>query len=362
LTGGLPPPEVAGRLDRLRAGFDVGGVDALVVTNPTNIRYLTGFTGSAGELLVGADAALLVTDGRYAEQAPTQVAESGTEVAIAGTDRRSLVVDRLRGSDRVGLEAGSVTWSEQRRLADWFDGSGLVATEGLVEELRQVKDEGEVARIEAAAAIADAALADAVELLAVGVSERDVAAAIDHGIRTRGADDRAFVTIVAAGPNSALPHARPTDRTLREGDLVVCDFGSVVDGYRSDMTRSFRMGGRAGGQEDEMRDAVRAAQAAGLASVADGVPLAEVDAACRGVLADADLADAFLHGTGHGVGLDIHEAPTLSGSATGTLRTGHVVTVEPGAYLAGLGGVRWEDTVLVTDDGHRALTRAPRAD
>ncbi|MDP6241004.1 MAG: aminopeptidase P family N-terminal domain-containing protein, partial [Acidimicrobiales bacterium] len=224
---------MAGRLDRLRAGFDVAGVDALVVTNPTNIRYLTGFTGSAGELLVGADAALLVTDGRYAEQAPTQVAESGTEVAIAGTDRRSLVVDRLRGSDRVGLEAGSVTWSEQRRLADWFDGSGLVATEGLVEELRQVKDEGEVARIEAAAAIADAALADAVELLAVGVSERDVAAAIDHGIRTRGADDRAFVTIVAAGPNSALPHARPTDRTLREGDLVVCDFGSVVDGYRS---------------------------------------------------------------------------------------------------------------------------------
>ncbi len=362
MTGGLPPPEVDGRLDRLRAGFEVAGVDALVVTNPTNIRYLTGFTGSAGELLVGADAALLVTDGRYAEQAPTQVAESGTEVAIAGTDRRTLVLERLHGCDRVGLEAGSVTWSEQRRLADWFDDADLVPTDGLVEELRQVKDAGEVARIEAAAGIADAALVDAVELLVCGVTERDVAAAIDHGMRTRGADDRAFATIVAAGPNSALPHARPTDRILLEGDLVVCDFGAVIDGYRSDMTRSFRVGGRAGGHEDEIRDAVRAAQAAGLARVADGVALAEVDAACRGVLADADLADAFLHGTGHGVGLDIHEAPTLSASATGTLRSGHVVTVEPGAYLAGMGGVRWEDTVLVTDDGHRALTRAPRAD
>ncbi len=353
---------LAGRLDGLRAGFDGAGVEALVVTNLTNIRYLTGFTGSAGELLVTADAALLVTDGRYAEQAPPQVADSGTEVAIAGTDRRSLVVDRLHGSDRVGLEAGSVTWAEQRRLAGWFEGADLVPTEGLVEELRQVKDAGEVARIEAAAAIADAALADSVELLVAGVSERDLAAAIDHGIRTRGADDRAFETIVATGSNSALPHARPTDRTLGQGDLVVCDFGAVVDGYRSDMTRSFRVGGPSGGREDELRDAVREAQAAGLACVADGVPLAEVDAACRGVLAAAGLADAFIHGTGHGVGLDIHEAPALSGSATGTLRTGHVVTVEPGVYLTGLGGVRWEDTVLVTADGHRALTRAPKAD
>ena len=205
----------------------------------------TGFTGSAGELLVGADGALLVTDGRYAEQAPSQVVDSGTEVAIAGTNRRSLVTDRLSSSDRVGLEAASVTWSDQRRLAGWFDGIDLVPTEGLVEELRQVKDPGEVARIEAAAAIADAALADAVELLAVGVSERDLAAAIDHGIRSRGADDRAFETIVAAGPNSALPHARPSDRVLEDGDLVVCDLGAVVGGYRSDMTRSYREIGRA---------------------------------------------------------------------------------------------------------------------
>lgn len=362
MTSVLPPLEVAGRLDRLRSGFDGAGIDALVVTCLTNIRYLTGFTGSAGELLVGADGALLVTDGRYAEQAPSQVVDSDTEVAIAGTNRRSLVTDRLSSSDRVGLEAASVTWSDQRRLAGWFDGIDLVPTEGLVEELRQVKDPGEVARIEAAAAIADAALADAVELLAVGVSERDLAAAIDHGIRSRGADDRAFETIVAAGPNSALPHARPSDRVLEDGDLVVCDLGAVVGGYRSDMTRSYRVGGRSGGREDEVRDAVRRSQAAGLALVADGVPLADVDAACRDVLAEAGLAEAFVHGTGHGVGLDIHEAPALSGSATGTLRSGHVVTVEPGAYLAGLGGVRWEDTVLVTDDGHRVLTLAPRAD
>jgi len=179
-------------------------------------------------------------------------------------------------------------------------------------------------------------------------------------MRLCGATDRAFETIVAGGPNSALPHARPGPRPLSDGDLVVCDFGAVVDGYRSDMTRSMRIGGTGTGPEADMLAAVLEAQVAGLAAVADGVPVAEVDAACRAVLADADLDDAFTHGTGHGVGLDIHEGPGLSSLATGSLASGQVVTVEPGAYVAGLGGVRWEDTVLVTDDGHRPLTGAPK--
>lgn len=361
MIDGLPSPEVAGRLPALATLLDGAGVDALVVTNLVNVRYLTGFTGSAGELLVDAGGALLVTDGRYREQAPGQVA-AGVEVAIAGPERRPTYVERLGGATRVGLEAGSATWADQRRLTGWLEEADLVPTEGLVESLREVKDAGEVARIEAAAAIADAALGEVADGIRAGASEREVAAALDHAMRCRGAEDRAFATIVAGGPNSALPHARPSDRVLASGDLVVCDFGAVVDGYRSDMTRSFRVDGRSGGREDELRDAVRVAQQAGLDRVADGVPLAEVDAACRESLEASGLGEAFVHGTGHGVGLDIHEAPALSGSATGTLRSGHVVTVEPGAYLAGLGGVRWEDTVLVTADGHRALTRAPKAD
>ena len=359
----LPPMRVAERLDRLRARLDDAGVGALLVTDTTNVRYLTGFTGSAGSLWVDGSRAVLVTDGRYRDQAPDQVAAAGVaaEVVVTGADRPSPFGPLSVDVDRVGLEAGSITWADQRRLADALDGE-VVPTGGLVEALREVKDEGEVARISAAAAVADAALAAVGPTIGAGATEADLAAALDHAMRCRGAEDRAFATIVAGGPNSALPHARPSDRVLASGDLVVCDFGAVVDGYRSDMTRSFRVDGRSGGREDELRDAVRVAQQAGLDRVADGVPLAEVDAACRESLEASGLGEAFAHGTGHGVGLDIHEAPALSGSATGTLRSGHVVTVEPGAYLAGLGGVRWEDTVLVTADGHRALTRAPKAD
>ncbi|MDG2905388.1 MAG: Xaa-Pro peptidase family protein [Acidimicrobiales bacterium] len=358
---GLPPLAVADRLDSLRALFDDAGVDALLVTGTTNVRYLTGFTGSAGNLWVDDRRAVLITDGRYSEQAPTQIADAGTavDVEVVGGGDRSPVSALADGSTRIGLEARSVTWSEQQRLAKLLD-DDPVATDGLVEALREVKDDGEVARIATAAAIADRALAEVQPTMVAGAVEADLALALDHAMRTGGASDRAFETIVAAGPNSALPHARPGSRPLADGDLVVCDFGAVFDGYRSDMTRSFRVGGPGSGQEADLLSAVLDAQEAGLALVADGVPLAEVDAACRTSLDAAGLGEAFTHGTGHGVGLDIHEGPAVSSTATGTLRAGQVVTVEPGAYLGGFGGVRWEDTVLVTTEGHRALTRSPK--
>ncbi len=361
IVDALPPMRVAERLGRLREQFDVAGIGALLVTTGANVRYLTGFSGSAGSLWVDGSRAVLLTDGRYRDQAPAQVASAGVdvEVVVTGAGQPSPLRTLSVHVAEVGLEAGSITWSEQRGLAQVLD-SEAVFTEGLIEGLREVKDDGEVARIEAAAAVADAALAAVGPTIAAGAVEADVAAALDHAMRTGGAADRAFETIVAGGPNSALPHARPGPRPLAEGDLVVCDFGAVVDGYRSDMTRSRRVGGTGIGPEAEMLAAVLEAQAAGLAIVAAGVPAAEVDAACRAVLAEAGLADAFSHGTGHGVGLDIHEGPGLSSSATGSLRAGQVVTVEPGAYVAGLGGVRWEDTVLVTDDGHRPLTGSPK--
>jgi len=358
----LPPMRTAERLDRLRARLAEDGVGALLVTTATNVRYLTGFTGSAGSLWVDGVRAVLVTDGRYQDQAPDQVAAAGVdaEVVVTGVDRPSPLPTLSAGVDRVSLEAGSISWGEQRRLAEVLDAE-VVPSEGLVEALREVKDEGEVARIAAAAALADDALAAVGPTITAGVTEAEVAIALDHAMRGGGASDRAFETIVAGGPNSALPHARPGRRPLVHGDLVVCDFGAVVDGYRSDMTRSMRVGGTGTGAEADMLAAVLEAQAAGLAAVADGVLAAEVDAACRAVLTDAGLADAFTHGTGHGVGLDIHEGPGLSSSATGSLGSGQVVTVEPGVYVVGLGGVRWEDTVLVTDDGHRLLTGSPKA-
>ena len=349
-AGGPSGPPVG--LRPLLAG---AGIDGLLVTDLTNVRYLTGFTGSAGSLWVDVDRAVLVTDGRYRDQAPDQVAASGVDVdvEITGSGRPSPVEALVGGVDRVGLEADSVTWAEAGRLAGMVADAGgrdPVRTSGLVESLRQVKDDGEVARIAAAAAIADRALASV-----------EASAELDHAMRLGGAADRAFETIVAGGPNGARPHARPGDRALVDGDLVVRDFGAVVDGYRSDMTRSMRVGGTGTGPEADLLAVVLDAQAAGLAVVADGVPLSEVDRACRDVLVGAGLGEAFSHGTGHGVGLDIHEGPAVASTATGSLRAGQVVTVEPGAYVAGLGGVRWEDTVLVTDDGHRPLTGSPKA-
>jgi Xaa-Pro aminopeptidase len=365
--------DVAGRIPRLRAALASASASpsarpaALLVTHLTNVRYLTGFTGSAGLLLVPVDGeAVLVTDGRYEEQAAGEVAAAGApaEVAIgASTARqRELLSARAGSLPTLALEADHVSWADQRQYASsWFPGVELVPDGGSVERLRAVKDDGEVARIEAACAVADAALATVAPLLEERPSEAAFGRALDDEVR-RGAEDLSFETIVAAGPNGSRPHHDPTDRTIVEGDLVVIDFGALVDGYHSDMTRTFAVGGVDALEPEQRRllDVVRAAQAAGVAAVAPDVPTRAVDEACREVIAAAGWADRFVHGTGHGVGLDIHEAPAVAASADATLAPGHVVTVEPGVYLPGYGGVRIEDTVVVTATGHRALTRAPK--
>jgi Xaa-Pro aminopeptidase len=359
----LPLLSVAGRLDRLRARFDEAKVDALVVTELANVRYLTGFTGSAGVLAVTAGGALLTTDGRYRTQSAQQVAASGATVDIeigAATPQREAVKARLAGAGRVGLEADSVTWSASRRWTDLLGGSEMVATSGVVEALREVKDEGEVARMAKAAAIADAALAEVLPLLSgadgTGPTEEAFALALDTAMRRGGAESTAFETIVAAGENSAKPHHHPTDRPIRRGDPVVVDFGATFEGYRSDMTRTFCIGGEPTGELARVFDVVRRSQAAGVAVVRPGTGAKEVDDVCRQVITEAGWAEAFEHGTGHGVGLDIHEAPTVSQLGTAILSPGVVVTVEPGVYLPGIGGVRIEDTLVVTEDGSRALT------
>lgn len=354
--------DVAGRLPRLRERLDDAGCDALLVTKMENLRYLTGFTGSAGMLLVEPSSALLVTDGRYGDQAAAQVAAAGVGLELevsAAQGQLDALAAAAAGFGRVGLEASSVTWSLQQRLAALFERSSVVATRGLVEALRVVKDAGELARIEAACDVADVAIAQVKPLLAHGCTEAELAAELEAEMRRRGASGPSFETIVASGPNSAMPHARPTTRVIGRGELVVVDFGATVDGYRSDMTRTLCVG-ELEGELARLVDAVFMAQRAGLRAVAEGVTGGEVDAACRESLTEAGYGEVFLHSTGHGVGLEIHEAPAVAHAAADILAAGTVVTVEPGAYLAGRGGARIEDTVLVGASGGRPLTKSTK--
>lgn len=363
----LPPMDVAGRSHRLRGRGAEAGCDALLITHLTNIRYLTGFTGSAALLVVDDDGLTLVTDGRYEEQAQGELEGAGVtariEIGRTGERQRQVVAGRLGGAARIGLEADHVSWSDEQRFGEtWFPDAELVATTGLVEGLRVLKDPGEIARIEAACAIADAALASVVPTLDEHPTEAAFALALDTEMR-RTAEDISFETIVASGPNGSRPHHRPGPRVIERGDLVVIDFGALVDGYHSDMTRTVPVGGRGAldATQRRMVEVVTASQAAGVGTVRAGAGTREVDRACRAVIEEAGWVDAFVHGTGHGVGLDIHEAPSVSGSSADTLADGQVVTVEPGVYLPGHGGVRVEDTVVVTADGSRTLTWAPKS-
>ena len=364
LTEVLTPMDVAGRPARLRARLREAGLPALLVTRLPNVRYLTGFSGSAAMLLVTADDLLLVTDGRYQTQALEQLRAAGVdarvEIGLTSADQHRILAGALGPRGPLGLEAQGVTWAEQRTLAGVFADVELIPTESHVEELRCIKDAGEVARIRAACAIADAALAEMLPSLGDHPTERDFAVELEHSMRRGGASAMSFDPIVASGPNGAKPHARPSERAIGEGELVVIDFGCIVDGYCSDMTRTVSVGDP-GPDGRRLWDLVAASQRAGRDAVRPGVACAAVDRASRHVIEEAGLGDAFVHGTGHGVGLEIHEAPRVARTAPGTLGVGTVVTVEPGVYLPGVGGVRIEDTVVVTEDGADALTEFPKS-
>ncbi|MPY95390.1 MAG: M24 family metallopeptidase [Acidimicrobiia bacterium] len=357
-------------MSRARDAVAELSLDALLVTKLDHVRYLTGFTGSAALLLLRPTGTLFVTDGRYRDQAADELARAGTSGSDGGVDDLAVVTSRDEeqqlvsaasgGLVRIGLEAADVSWARQRDLAErWFPDCELVPTEGLVEAQREVKEPGEVARIEAAAAIADAALAAAVAHLHEEPTEAEVALELEAAMRRLGAERAAFETIVASGPNAALPHAHPGLRRVREGDLVVLDFGAVCEGYHSDMTRTVCVGQPTADQQ-RLYDVVGAAHDAARAVARAGAEASSVDGAARAVIEEAGWGAAFSHGTGHGVGLEIHEAPYVGRTSTATIRPGSVITIEPGVYLPGLGGVRTEDTLLVDAGGCRALTRSPK--
>jgi Xaa-Pro aminopeptidase len=342
----------------------------MLVTDLINVRYLSGFTGSNAALLVFADGddAVLATDGRYRTQAAQQAPD--LEVAIERACGRYLA-GRAAAADarRIGFESHVVTVDGYDALAAALGAAGgtneLVRASQTVEALREIKDAGEVALLRLACEAADAALTDLIDRggLRPGRTEREVGRELEALMLDHGSDGISFETIVASGANSAIPHHRPTEAVLAAGDFVKLDFGALVGGYHSDMTRTFVLG-KAADWQLEVYQLVADAQRAGREALQPGADLREVDAAARLVIADAGHGEHFGHGLGHGVGLQIHEAPGIGATAAGTLRAGSVVTVEPGVYLPERGGVRIEDTLVVAAEtsGHapELLTRFPK--
>jgi Xaa-Pro aminopeptidase len=346
------------RLARARALCAASGVEALVILKSENRRYVTGFNGSAGLALVTPAELFLAVDFRYEEQAAQEA--PGSTVVRGGRDPlaalAAAVKDRLPRS--IGFESDFVPYATVGRLREHLAPAELVPVAG-VDRLRWVKDAAEIAAIERAAGIADAAYAHMLGVLRPGLSERDAALELEIAMRRAGAERLAFETVLASGPRSALPHGRASDRVMDAGDLVTLDFGAVVGGYCSDCTRTVVLGAAAPRQR-EIHAIVLEALGEGVAALRPGVRCRDVDARARAVIAGRGFGEAFGHSLGHGVGMEVHEGPRLSPQEEALLEPGMVVTVEPGIYVPGWGGVRVEELALVTEDGCRILTHAPR--
>jgi Xaa-Pro aminopeptidase len=353
------------RRERIRARLKDLGADALLVTKPVNVRYLSGYSGSNGQLVIG-DEDVFFTDPRYEEQSrhevpdvrreiyPTSSAAIGESAGMFGT--LSSVVNELH-IERLGVEAGHMTLDTARGLRAVMPKVALVETVEEVETMRAIKDASEIDAMSRASKAADDALTALLHELKEGMSEIDVAAILEFEMRRAGSEGLSFDTIAAFGELAAEPHHHPTSRALKRGDMIKLDFGAMAGGYHSDMTRVIAFGE----PSDEMvqiYDLVKGAQQAGLDAVRAGSPSGDVDEASRGYLRARGYE--FGHGTGHGVGLEIHEAPPVRAGATTIMEPGMVLTVEPGIYIPGTGGVRIEDSVVVRADGCDILTRSTK--
>lgn len=356
MTAMAATTDLAAKLEAVRAKLEAAGADALLVTSPPNVRYLSGFsTPEDGSVLVGPepDSVVLLTDSRYTTQAAEEV---GIPVVI-GESVQEILQARLAGS-RLAVEGESVTVSRYRSLAEKL-GYDPVVLEGVFTELRIVKSERELAALRRAAHITDLAFEAATEFIAPGVSEVEVALLLERTMRLHGAQGASFTTIVASGPRGAMPHGVASQKLLAAGELVTLDFGAVVDGYHADMTRTVGVG-QVGPEERRLYDSVLEAQLAALAALEPGKTGREVDQVARDVLARHGLAERFTHSLGHGTGLVIHEEPRLSQRSDTVLRPGMVVTVEPGVYLPGFTGLRIEDLCVITATGAELLSKSTK--
>ncbi len=347
------------RLDRLRSAITEEGLDVLIVTHLPNVRYLTGFTGTAALVLVGRREALLISDFRYKTQAAAEVSEA-VRVEILARDPWGGALSALQTFDGiadVGFESESITASEAARLTrDGAGGMRFKPTTQVVENLRTVKESAEVAAISAAAELASEALEAVLATVRVGQKEIDIAASLERELRVRGSEWHPFPTIVASGPRSALPHAHTTDRSVQSGEWLLLDFGAQVDGYCADITRTVVVGDRADERQRGIYELVREAQTQAIAGMRPGMTGREIDSLARTVIEDGGYGEAFGHSLGHGLGLEVHEGPRLGSSNDEPVPADAVVTVEPGIYLPDWGGVRIEDDVQLTVNGAVVLS------
>jgi len=351
---------MSARLDELRDRLASCEVDALLSLDAVTNGYLSNFSGSTSAVIVTATRSVLVTDFRYREQARAEVA--GFELREADDSYMKEVCKALgdTGARKIGFEPDRMTVRSYREMQEWLSTVELVAVDGLVSELRACKDNGELEKIRRAAAVASEVVGEIPSVVKEGVSERELAAEIEYLIRNKGADGSAFDAIALFGDRSSLPHGKPSDRRLAAGDIVLVDLGARCNGYNSDLTRTWVYHRILTARTKEIYEIVKSAQETALTTLRAGMSCAEFDAAGRNVIRESGYGDNFGHGLGHGVGLEVHEAPRISAQSTDQLEEGMVITVEPGIYIPGEGGVRIEDLVLVTSTGCEVLTDADK--
>ncbi len=345
------------RIDDLRRLMESHGLEAMVVTKRENRFYLSGFTGTDGVVLVTGDRVVVVTDRRYTEQARYEC--QGWEVVEAGTDYFEVIGELIHGLGPVGFESRHVTYDQYLKLFS-LAGDKLRPERGLVEELRKVKDDAEIANIRRAVAIGDEAFGDLLKMLGPGWSERDIAWEMVKLLRQKGCSKEAFDIIAVSGYRACLPHGQPTDKRLEPGEMLTLDFGGFYSGYAGDTTRTVAIG-EVSSRLREVYDSVLEAQVAAIEAVRAGVCCREVDEAARSCLRKYGLDSYFAHSTGHGLGLEVHEAPSVGLRSEEILVENMVITIEPGVYIPGWGGVRIEDVVVVKEKGCEVLTEAEKA-
>ncbi len=330
-------------------------IEALLVSSPASVRYLTGYTGSNGLLLVTPSESHFFTDPRYATDSKANI-DCIVHICKKGLYEEAAAIAKRKRLKKLGFEPSWMNVEPFEKLRKLLGAAvKLVAVSGIVETLRAVKSPSEIARIRAAVLANSAAYSKTLQRVRVGVREMDIAAELEFQMRMLGAEKAAFETIVASGARTALPHAHPTSKKIEANELLLVDMGATLDGYTSDMTRMSFVG-KPDKRTSNLYKAVLEAQLAGIAAVKAGVPVGKVDGAAREVLKRHELDKVFVHSTGHGLGLEIHEGPRVAQKQTTKLEVGMVITIEPGAYIEGFGGVRIEDTVLVTESGCEVLT------
>ncbi len=344
------------RLEELRLSLPLFEIDALVVTNATNVRYLCGFSGTSGLLVVTTSQTFFVTDFRYQSQAAQQVPPD-CEIRISKNGLWKEAARLLNETPKIGFEAEHISVAICEEIGELLPNAELIPTKKIVEELRMLKDADEIVVIERAVAVIDSCYEAIYRVLEPGRTERWVSQQLDVLMRERGASGASFETIVASGIRGSLPHGIASDKVLEKGDMITIDMGAIVDGYCSDCTRTVCLGAPTSEQQ-RIYALVWDAQVAASQALRPGLSCVEADEIARSIICDAGLVEAFGHGLGHGVGMEIHEAPRLSFLGKGELKAGMIVTCEPGIYLENWGGVRIEDMLLITETGHRVLTKA----